>query len=129
MTRTELVPCPATTSKYSIIAAALGACLIAAGLYKWMGFFGVALLGLFIFFVATNVDLEGGRSLGGSARNVSLFAQQMASEDNSTRSEQAAVKNERKKRRRSTDYAMAVGGAFLLVGSLGFFFFQLHLGQ
>jgi hypothetical protein len=111
------------------IAAALGACVIAAGLYKWMGFFGVALLGLFILFVATNVDLEGGRSLGGSARNVSLFGQQIASEDNSTRSEQAALKNERKKRRRSTDYAMAVGGAFLLIGAVGFFFFQLHVGQ
>jgi hypothetical protein len=35
------------------IAAALSTCLIAAGLYKWMGFFGVALLGLFILFVAT----------------------------------------------------------------------------
>ena len=94
-----------------------------------MGFFGVALLGLFILFIATNVDLEGGRSLGGSARNVSLFAQQMEIEDSSTRSEQAALKGQRKKRRRSTDYAMAVGGAFLLVGGLGFFFFQLHLGQ
>ena len=111
------------------IATALGACLIAAGLYNSMGFFGVALLGLFILFVATNVDLEGGRSLGGSARNVSLFGQQIASEDNSTRSEQAALKNERKKRRRSTDYAMAVGGAFLLIGGVGFFFFQLRLGH
>jgi hypothetical protein len=53
----------------------------------------------------------------------------MASEDNSTHGEQAALKNQRKKRRRSTDYAMAVGGAFLLVGSLGFFFLQLHLGH
>ena len=110
------------------IAAALGACLVAAGLYKWMGFFGVAILGMFVLFVATNVDLEDGRSLG-NTRNISLFAQQMTSEDSTTHSKRAALKSERKRRRRSTDYAMAIGGAFLLVGGLGFFFLQLHLGR
>jgi hypothetical protein len=44
-------------------------------------------------------------------------------------SELAALKSQRKKRRRSTDYAMMVGAAFLLVGSAGFFLVQLHLGQ
>jgi hypothetical protein len=107
------------------IAAAMAACLIAAGLYRWMGFFGVGLLGVLILFVATNVDLEGGRSFGGSARSADLLLRQLTNEDNSTRSERAAMKDERKNRRRSTDYAMMVGLAFLIVGGAGFCLFQL----
>jgi hypothetical protein len=111
------------------MAASLAACLIGTGLYAWMGFFGVGLLGLLILYVAINVDLEGGRSLGGGGRNAALFARQIAIEDGSSRSERAGMNNERRERQRSTDYAMMVGFAFLTIGGAGFVFFQLRLGQ
>jgi hypothetical protein len=82
-----------------------------------------------ILYVATNVDLEGGRSLGGSGRNAALFARQVTAEDGFSRSEKEGLKSERKRRQRSTDYAMMVGLAFLIVGGAGFVFFQLRLGQ
>ena len=116
---------PRDNSELFHIAAAIAACFIAVALYRWMGFFGVGLLGMLILVVATNVDLESGRSLGGSARNTNLFAQQIAAEDNSTRSERAELRSDRKKRRGATDYAMMVGFAFLLVGGAGFFIYQL----
>ena len=108
------------------IAAAIAACLVAVGLYRWMGFFGVGLLGLLIVFVVMNVELEDGRG-GGNA--MYLHARQIAAEDRSTRSEKAGLRSERRRRQRSSHYALTVGLAFLAVGGVGFAFFQLHLGR
>ncbi|MFI5012261.1 MAG: hypothetical protein ACHQAY_07940 [Hyphomicrobiales bacterium] len=109
------------------IAAGVAACLIAAGLYRWFGFFGVGLFGMFILFVATRVDLQDGRGVG-SDMNAGLFAQQIMAEQRFTRSEQAEWKSELRKSRRAIRYAQMVGLAFLVVGGAGFLFFDLHLG-
>jgi hypothetical protein len=107
------------------MAAAISACLVAVGLYRWMGFFGVGLLGLIILYVATSVDLNEGRHGGLRA---GLYRRQ-PEDERLTRGERAALKGERQERRRSIDYAMMVGSAFLLVGGAGFLLFQLHLGR
>ena len=41
------------------IAAGIAACIIAAALFRWIGFLGVGLLGLLIIFLATSVAFFG----------------------------------------------------------------------
>ncbi|SED32986.1 hypothetical protein SAMN05519104_3318 [Rhizobiales bacterium GAS188] len=117
---------PRDDSELFHIAAALAACLVAAGLYRWMGFFGVGLFGMLIVFLATSVDLNDWR---GSGMNAGLYQQQVADDERFTRNERAEWKGVRQKRRRASDYALMIGLAFLVVGGAGFVFFQLHLGQ
>jgi hypothetical protein len=106
------------------IAAATASCLVAVGLYRWMGFFGVGLLGLVIVFVAAHADFEDGRGGGG---NVYLHASQIAVEERATRGEKAQLRSERAQRKRSTGFALGVGLAFLCVGNAGFLLFQLPM--
>jgi hypothetical protein len=99
-----------------------------AALYHWLGFFGVGLLGMFILFVATQVDLEGGHGIGGGM-NAGLYAQQFADEQRLTRNERAERKSERKRTLGAVRYAQMVGLAFLIVGGGGFAYVQLYLGR
>jgi len=97
------------------IAAGLAGCLVAVGLYQWMGFFGVGLLGLLIVFVAISADM----------RDAGTSAHLMIDDKRFTRGERAERKDELRRHRRATDYALMVGLAFLVIGSLGFVVFQL----
>jgi hypothetical protein len=108
------------------IAVGFGACFVAAGLYRLMGFLGVALFGMVIIFLATSVDLNDWR---GSGMSSSLYSQRVMDDERFTRNERAEWKGERQRRWRFSDYALMVGLAFLVVGGSGFLLFQLHLGQ
>ena len=105
------------------IASAIAACIVAAGLYRVMGFLGVALFGMLIVFLAVSVDLDGWR---GSAMHGSLYQRPIMDDERYTRNERAEWKRERARRWRASDYAMMVGLAFLAVGGAGFLLFQLH---
>jgi hypothetical protein len=108
------------------VAAGLAACLIAAGLYRLFGFFGVGLLGMLILFGATSVDLQ---DWHGGGMNAGLYSPRVTDDERFTRNERAGWKSERQNRRRATDYALMVGLAFFVVGGAGFLFFDLHLGR
>jgi hypothetical protein len=108
------------------IAVGFGACFVAAGLYRLMGFLGVALFGMVFIFLATSVDLNDWR---GSGMSSSLYSQRVMDDERFTRNERAEWKGERQRRWRFSDYALMVGLAFLVVGGSGFLLFQLHLGQ
>lgn len=108
------------------IAAGVAACFIAAGLYKWTGFLGVALFGMLIIFLATSVDLNDWR---GSGMGSSLYSQRVMDDERFTRNERTEWKGERRRRLRASDYALMIGLAFLVVGGAGFLLFQLHLVQ
>jgi hypothetical protein len=104
------------------IAAGIAACLIAAALYRWIGFLGVGLFGMLIIFFAISVDLNDWRGL---AMNANLYQERMVNDERFTRNERAEWKGERRKRLRAADYALMVGLAFLAVGGAGFLLFQL----
>jgi hypothetical protein len=108
------------------ITAGIAACFVAAGLYRLMGFLGVALFGMLIIFLATSVDLNDWR---GSGMSSSLYWQRVMDDERFTRNERTEWKGERRRRLRASDYALMVGLAFLVVGGAGFLLFQLHLGQ
>ena len=104
------------------IAAGIAACIIAAALYRWIGFLGVGLLGLLIIFLATSVDLNDWR---GSGMNANLYQSGIVNDERFTRNERAEWKAERGRRWRASDYALMVGLAFLAVGGAGFLLLQL----
>jgi hypothetical protein len=103
------------------IVVASAACLVAAGLYRWIGFLGVALLGMLIVFFAASVDLNDWR---GPSMHGNLYQRHIIDDERYTRSERAEWKRERSKRWRASDYAMMVGLAFLVVGCAGFLLAQ-----
>jgi hypothetical protein len=105
------------------IAGAAAACFVAAGLYHWIGFLGVALFGMLIIFLAASVDLNDWR---GAGMHQNLYQQRIVDDERYARNERAEWKGERNKRWRASDYAMMVGLAFLVVGGAGFLIFQLH---
>jgi hypothetical protein len=117
---------PRDDSELFHVAAGIGACFIAAGLYRWMGFLGVSLFGMLIIFLAMSVDLNDWR---GSGTSPNLYQQGVMDDERFTRNERAQWKGERGRRWRAADYALMVGLAFLVVGGAGFLLFQLHLGQ
>jgi hypothetical protein len=97
------------------------ACFVAAALYRWIGFLGVALFGMIIVFLAVSVDLGDWR---GSAMHGNLYQQRLVDDQRYTRNEREAWKRERAKRWRASDYALMVGLAFLVVGGAGFLIFR-----
>jgi hypothetical protein len=105
----------------SHIAMATIACFAAAGLYRWIGFLGVALFGMIIVFLAASVDLDDWR---GTAMHGNLYQQRLVDDQRYTRNEREAWKRERTRRWRASDYAMMVGLAFLAVGGAGFLIFR-----
>jgi hypothetical protein len=115
-------PMPRDDIELLHIAAGIAACLIAAALYRWIGFLGVGLFGMLIIFFATSVDLNDWRGL---AMNADLYQERMVNDERFTRNERSEWKGERRKRRRAADYALMVGLAFLVVGGAGFLLFQL----
>jgi hypothetical protein len=116
---------PRDDTEWLHITAGIAACFIAAGLYRLMGFLGVALFGMVIIFLATSVDLNDWR---GSGMSSGLYSQMM-DDERFTRNERTEWKGERRRRLRASDYALMVGLAFFVVGGGGFLLFQLHLGQ
>ncbi len=108
------------------IAAAIAACLVAVGLYRWMGFFGVGLLGLLVVFVVAKMS----SSRMGAAAAAPCICMRGKSPPKiaPARSEKAGLRSDRR-RQRSSHYALTVGLAFLCVGGIGFALFQLHLGR
>ena len=113
LTRKGNLGMPLDDTELLHIAAAFAACLIAAGLYRWMGFLGVSLFGMLIIFLAMSVDLNDWR---GSGMSPSLYQQRVMDDEHSTRNERAEWKGERQRRWRAADYALMVGLAFLVVG-------------
>jgi hypothetical protein len=104
------------------IAAGIAACLVAAALYQWIGFWGVGLFGMLIIFFATSIDLNDWR---GHAMYGHLYQERIVNDERFTHNERAEWKGERRKRWRASDYALMVGLAFFVVGGAGFLLFQL----
>jgi len=117
---------PRDTSEMFHFAAALAACLVAAGLYRLFGFIGVGLTGLLILSAATRLELSDGESIG-SARFPNLYAQDVMNDQGLSRSERAARLGERRRSRRAIRYAQMLGLALLVVGAGGFLLVDLHL--
>jgi hypothetical protein len=101
------------------IAAALAACMIAAGLFRAFGFLGVAALGLLILSAATRLELEEGS--GGTGP----YPRQ-SDDPRFSRAELAERRGERRKSLLSLRYAQMLGLAFLVVGGGGFIMVDLH---
>jgi hypothetical protein len=115
-------PMPRDDSELMHIAAGIAACLVAAALYRWIGFLGVGLFGMLIIFLATSVDLNDWR---GSGMHANLYQSRVMDDERFTRNERAEWKWKRGGRWRASDYALMVGLAFLAVGGAGFLLFQL----
>jgi hypothetical protein len=116
---------PRDDTEWLHIASGVAACLVAGGLYRWMGFLGVGLFGILIIFLAMSVDLNDWRGYG---MNGDLYQERVVADERFTRNERAEWQGERRKRWRAADYALMIGLAFLVVGGAGFLLLQLHLG-
>ncbi len=85
-----------------------------------IGWFGVGLVGLFVLFIATRIDLEGNRPIG-HPMATGLHAGQYRSEAEHSRAERAARLSERGAVVSAARLAAMFGGA-LTVAGFGLFF-------
>lgn len=107
----------------ALVAVAIGwllAALIAFVVVTLFGFFGVGFLGLLIWFICTQVELE-------SDAGARLFAAQTQARQDMPRAERTSQRHEQSPAGKSTRFFRAVGIGLTLIGFGGFLYFQLGL--
>ncbi len=105
----------------AIAVAAIGwllASLCAFVLLTLVGFFGIGLVGLLVWFICTRLELEADSSDG-------LFARQFQARQALSRAERAAGRHERALAGQSTRVFKTVSIGLTVIGFGGFLYFQL----
>jgi hypothetical protein len=103
----------------------LAVCAFLAVLAVAVGFLAILVTGLLVLVIAYTVEMEDGSAIG-HPRTPELFAmQQQRLEQPKSPKEWAARRAERSERLRILKITKRGGAAFVAIGALGFFFFQL----
>lgn len=105
----------------ALVVAAIGwlfLSLFAFAIVSLVGFFGVGYLGLLLWFICTQIELE---SDGGA----SLFAARAQARQNMSHTERASQRHEQSLGIRTARFFRNVGIGLTLVGFSGFLYFQL----
>lgn len=98
----------------------LVASVFAIAIVTLFGFFGVGFLGLLLWFICTQIELESDGSAG-------LFAAQARAKQDMSRAERASRRHEQSLGVSATRFFRNVGIGLTLVGFGGFLCFQLEL--
>jgi hypothetical protein len=98
--------------------------VIAFMIVAYTSFFGIAVIGLMIWFVCARVDLEqdGPASVGVSP---GFFARQLRARTEMTHAERAALRSEKWLEGQTTRFFRHLGIALTAIGLAGFLYFQL----
>jgi hypothetical protein len=100
--------------------------VIAFMIVAYTSFFGIAVIGLMIWFVTARMDLEeDGAAAWGAGVSPGFFARQLQTRAEMSRAERAALRAERSLRAQSTRFFRNLGMALTLIGAAGFLYFQL----
>src|SRR5580704_4569726 len=100
------------------------AAVIAFMIVAYTSFFGIAVVGLMIWFVSTRVDLEQEGPVGVGV-SPGFFARQVRRRAEMSPAERAAVRGEKSLEAQSTRFFRHLGIALTLIGAAGFLYFQL----
>jgi hypothetical protein len=107
-----------------VISGWLIAGVIAFMIVAYASFFGIAVIGLMIWFVCTRVDLEqdGAAGVGVSP---GFFARQVKTRTEMSHAERAAARDQKSLEAQTTRFFRHLGIALTLIGAGGFLYFQL----
>ncbi|HEV3490509.1 MAG TPA: hypothetical protein VG224_07845 [Reyranella sp.] len=100
------------------------AAVIAFMIVAYTSFFGIAVVGLMIWFVSIRVDLEQEGPVGVGV-SPGFFARQVRRRAEMSPAERAAVRGEKSLEAQSTRFFRHLGIALTLIGAAGFLYFQL----
>jgi hypothetical protein len=101
------------------------ASVIAFMIVAYAGFFGVAVIGLMIWFVSARVDMEDEGGVVGSGFSPGFLARQVRTRAEMSRAERAALRGRQLVARQSTRFFKYLGMALTAFGAGGFLLFQL----
>ncbi len=117
------------SGKSILMAFALSAWLIASMIafmiVAYTTFFGIAVIGLMIWFVSTRVEMEEEGGVAGTAFSPSLLARQVETRSQMSRAERAALQSKRSLASQSIRFFKLLGVGLTLIGFGGFLLFQL----
>ena len=116
--------------KSLVMAVVLSGWLIAAAaaflIVAYASFFGIAVVGLMIWFVSARMDLEqDGAGAVGVGISPGFIARQVQSKSEMSPAERAALRSQRSLEALSTRFFRHLGIALTLIGVGGFLYFQL----
>jgi hypothetical protein len=100
------------------------AAVIAFMIVAYASFFGIAVVGLMIWFVSTRVDMEQEGPVGVGV-SPGFFAGQVRRKAEMSHAERAAVRGEKSLEAQSARFFRHLGIALTLIGAGGFLYFQL----
>ena len=103
----------------------LVATVIAIMIVAYASFFGVAVIGIAIWFVSARVDMEDEGNVVGSGFSPGFLAQQVKTKAEMSRGERAALHGRQLLAKQSTRFFKYLGMALTAVGLGGFLLFQL----
>jgi hypothetical protein len=98
--------------------------VIAFMIVAYTSFFGIAVIGLMIWFVCTRVDLEQ-EGTAGVGVSPGFFARQVRTKREMSHAERAALRGEKSLEAQTTRFFRHLGIALTLIGAGGFLYFQL----
>jgi hypothetical protein len=98
--------------------------VIAFMIVAYTSFFGLAVVGLIIWFVCTRVDLEQ-EGAAGVGVSPGFFARQVRTRGEMSASERAARRSEKSLEAQTTRFFRHLGIALTAIGTVGFLYFQL----
>jgi hypothetical protein len=101
------------------------ASVIAFMIVAYAGFFGVAVIGLMIWFVSTRVDGENEGDIVGAGLTPGFLAQQVRTKAEMSGAERAALRGRRLLQAQSTRFFKYLGVALTAFGLGGFLLFQI----
>jgi hypothetical protein len=90
----------------------------------WLGFFGVGLIGVLIWFICVRVDLEKEGAVG-SPFSTSLYAMQARAREGASRSERASDRHDQGLLVQSMRFAKMLGIGLTAIGFGGFLLTQV----
>ena len=102
------------------------ATVIAVMIVAYASFFGVAVIGLMIWFVSARVDMEDEENVVGSSFSPGFLAQQVRTRTEMSRRDRAALRGKQLLARQSTRFFRYLGMALTAFGLGGFLLFQLQ---
>lgn len=100
------------------------AAVFAALVVAYTSFFGIGVIGIMLWFVCAQVELEEDGPVG-NASAVSLFALQIRARNEMPREQRAAVRHEHSMALKSTRFFKRLGMALTLIGFCGFLYYQV----
>ena len=109
-----------------VLSAWLIASVIAFMIVAYATFFGIAVIGLMIWFVASRVEMEQDGGLASSGFSPEFFAHQMRAKGEMSRAERAALRGRQLIESQSSRFFKFLGMALTAIGLGGFLLFQLN---